>query len=240
MARQRIPSSLRSKIQFGSENGVSASTAFIGSITLSSSSMVRPLTTDSGRSATGSGPSASSSRRFTSSQRRPSICRSDQPPLELLALEPEGGVSGGERLLHRFVAQVLVAAAVPDDHRPRAVLALRDHALEVAPRERVVVNGHREPLVARVHRRALRDRPGSERSSHLEPEVVVHARRVMLLDHEARHSRPVPRSSGWMVSGPSWRVSTWSVECEIWKRSRSSSASSRRCACVSQPARTVT
>src|SRR6185503_13270548 len=45
-----------------------------------SSSIVRPLTTDSGRSATGSPLSASSSRRLTSSQRRPSMWRIDQPP----------------------------------------------------------------------------------------------------------------------------------------------------------------
>ena len=38
-----------------------------------------------------------------------------------------------------------------------------------------------------------------------------------------------------MVSGPSWRVSTCSVECVTPKRSRSSCASSRRCACVSHP-----
>src|SRR5688572_27764744 len=37
------------------------------------------------------------------------------PAAQLLALEPERRVTRVERLAHRFVAQVLVGAAVPDD-----------------------------------------------------------------------------------------------------------------------------
>src|SRR5918996_160909 len=111
------------------------------------------------------------------------------PAAQLLALEPERRVTGLERLAHRLVAQVLVGAAVPDDHRAGAVLALWDDALEVAPGERVVVDLHGQARVARVRRRPLRDRPGLERAVHLEPEVPMHAGCGVLLDHEARHLR---------------------------------------------------
>ena len=153
-----------------------------------SSSIVRPLTTDSGRSATGSRAVGLVVAPLHEQPAPPLDLLQRPAALQLLALQPEGGVPGRERLFHRLLAQVLVGAAVPNDHRSTAVLALRDHTLEVAPREGVVVNGHGQPLVARVHRRALRHRPGPERPGHLEPEVVVHAGGVVLLDHEARHS----------------------------------------------------
>src|SRR5215211_6061623 len=165
--------------------------------------------------------------------------RSPQRPAaaQLHALEPERDVPGLEPLAHRLLTQVLVGAAVPDDHRPCAVLALRDDPLEVAPRQGVVVDGHGEALVARVGRRSLRHRPGLERAVHLEAEVPVHAGGGVLLDHEARHQR---RCSGSISSGPSCLASTWSVVWSMPNRSRSSSASLRRWTCVSQPAPTVT
>src|ERR687895_269076 len=112
---------------------------------------------------------------------------------QLHALQPEGGVPGVEGRAHRLLAQVLVGSAVPDDHWTGAVLALGNNALEVAPGQRVVVDLHRQALVARIGRGALRHGPRLERAVDLEPEVPVHAGGGVLLDHEARHvSRSAP------------------------------------------------
>ena len=101
----------------------------------------------------------------------------------------------GKRTGHRLLAQVPVGAAIPDDHRAGAVLALADHALEVAPGERMVVDGHREALLARVGGGPLGHGPRLERALHLQAEVPVHRGGVVLLDHEAGHpSRPDARA----------------------------------------------
>ena len=55
-------------------------------------------------------------------------------------------------------------------------------AFEVVVRERVVLDLDREALDCRVHRRALRHRPGAHRPVDLEPDVEVVRRRLMLLD----------------------------------------------------------
>src|SRR5690349_9130677 len=97
-----------------------------------------------------------------------------------------------ERLARGLLAEDAVGAGVPHDHLAGAVLALGDHALEVAVGERVVFGRHGEPLLARVERRPLRYRPRLEHAVGLEPEVVVQARRRVLLDHEARLAAPSP------------------------------------------------
>ena len=53
----------------------------------------------------------------------------------------------------------LVGAAVPDRHRPRAVLALRDLTLELEVLERVVLGVHREPVLVGVCRDSARAAP---------------------------------------------------------------------------------
>src|SRR5205807_10578544 len=87
------------------------------------------------------------------------------------------------------LAAVLVGALVPDDHGPCAVLALRDDALELRVVEGMFLGRGREPLVARVHGRALGDRPGLQDVANLETEVVVKARGRVLLDDEPRSLR---------------------------------------------------
>lgn len=51
-----------------------------------------------------------------------------------------------------------MGAAVPHDHRPGAVLALRDHALEAGMAHRMVLRPDRQPFVLRIQRWALRHR----------------------------------------------------------------------------------
>ena len=75
-------------------------------------------------------------------------------------------------------------AGVPDDHRPAAILALGDHALEVDIFERVVLGLDGEPLVGRIERRPLRHRPALQHVADLEPQIVVVGGRVMLVDDE--------------------------------------------------------
>ena len=52
-------------------------------------------------------------------------------------------------------------AAIPDDHRARAVVALRDPALEVRVLERVILDVHREPLIGRDSATGRSARPRS-------------------------------------------------------------------------------
>ena len=80
----------------------------------------------------------------------------------------------------------LVGAAVPDLHRSRAVLALRDLAVEVEVLERVVLGTDREVVALRILRDPLRDRPRSQRAVVLEPQVPVQRPGVVLLHHEPR------------------------------------------------------
>ena len=71
---------------------------------------------------------------------------------------------------------------------PRAVLAGRDLALERRVRERMVLDVHGEPLLARLERDALRHGPARERAVPLEAEVVVEPPRVVALDDEDRRA----------------------------------------------------
>ena len=66
-------------------------------------------------------------------------------------------------------------AAVPEQHRAAAVLALGDHALEAAVLDRVVLDLHGEALLGRVEARPLGHGPALEHAVELEAEVVVQA-----------------------------------------------------------------
>src|SRR5205085_11164665 len=80
----------------------------------------------------------------------------------------------------------LVGARVPDLDAAGSVLAFRDLAFERRVLERVVLDMHGQPLVARLERDAFRHRPARKRSVALEAEVVVEPPRVVALDDEDR------------------------------------------------------
>jgi hypothetical protein len=86
----------------------------------------------------------------------------------------------------RLLLDELVGAVVPDLDRARAVVPLRDLALEGRIGERVVLDVHREHLRPRLERDALRDGPAEENAAALEAEVVVEPARVVALDDEDR------------------------------------------------------
>src|SRR3546814_19546957 len=75
-------------------------------------------------------------------------------------------------------------AAVPQHHRAAAIFAPGDHPLEIGIGHRMIFGAHREPLVVWVLARPLGDRPAFENATRLEPELVLEARRVVLLDDD--------------------------------------------------------
>src|SRR3546814_2174559 len=101
-------------------------------------------------------------------------------PAELLALQLEIEVPLGIAL--PGIAQRRPAAAVPQHHRAAAVLALRNGALEVAVRQRMVLDVHREALLAGDEARPLGHRPALQYAVHLQAQVVVQAPGRVLLD----------------------------------------------------------
>ena len=108
--------------------------------------------------------------------------RRDESPgsLEALAVEPE------RQAAVLLLLEQLVRAAVPDLHGPRAVLPLRDLALERPVLERMVFDVDREVLLAGLERHAFRHRPARECAVALEAKVVVERPRLVALDDEDR------------------------------------------------------
>ena len=96
-------------------------------------------------------------------------------------------------------------AAVPRDHRAGAVVARRDHGLEVDVLEWVVLDLDREPLVVGIHRRLLGHRPGAQHAVDLEPEGPVHPGRVVLVNHQQPRPAPGGRRAGHGFRCGGWR-----------------------------------
>ena len=105
------------------------------------------------------------------------------------AVERELEFAFRELRLGGFIAFWRPVPAIPQLHRPAAVLAFRNRAFEVAVVERVVLHLDRQALVCRIERRTARYRPGLEDAIMLQAEVVVQPRGGMLLDHETRTFR---------------------------------------------------
>src|SRR5690349_4618420 len=104
--------------------------------------------------------------------------------VQLLAVKLEFQMAFGVALVG--IALRRPGAAVPEHHRARAVLLGRDHALEFAVFERMILDMHRQPLVVRVEARPLGYRPAKQDAVQLEAEIIVETRGRMLLDHEAQ------------------------------------------------------
>src|SRR5207247_10873633 len=83
-------------------------------------------------------------------------------------------------------------SAVPQRDWSRAVLFFRDHTLEAAVIERVVLDVHGQPLVGRIEAGSLRHRPALERPIELETEIVMQAAGCVLL-HDETQPRASPR-----------------------------------------------
>ena len=116
-------------------------------------------------------------------------------------------------LLQAFVRIVerLPGAAVPQHDGAAAILALRDGAFEAAIFERVVLGVDGEPLLRRIEARPARHRPAFQDAVELKPEIVVEARRGVLLDDKAVAApflATLPRGSAVLVKSRLRRYST--------------------------------
>ena len=80
---------------------------------------------------------------------------------------------------------------VPHDDLTRAIVALRDDALEIRVLDRMILDHHREALFRHVRRGTLRDGPAHEGAAPLQSEVVVQPACGMLLDDKETGLRPV-------------------------------------------------
>src|SRR5712692_5356790 len=83
-----------------------------------------------------------------------------------------------------------IFAAVPHDHRARAVIAFGDQPFEITVFDRMVLDHHGQPLVVWIERGSLRYRPRTQHAFHLESEIVMkRARRVFLHDEHPTGAR---------------------------------------------------
>ena len=107
---------------------------------------------------------------------------STQRPCSLLAIQGEFQIA----LLEAALADRLRLpdAAIPQHDGAAAILAFGNGAFEIAIVQRVILDLDRQPLVGGIERWTARHGPGFEDAIELEPEIVVQAGRVMLLDHE--------------------------------------------------------
>src|SRR5262249_21957898 len=76
-------------------------------------------------------------------------------------------------------------AAVPQHDRAGAVVARRDHALERAVVDRMILGADGQALDLRTEARAARDSPALQHAVQLQPEVVMQAPGGVLLGHVA-------------------------------------------------------
>jgi hypothetical protein len=87
-------------------------------------------------------------------------------------------------------------AAVPNQHGAGAVGPIGDHALEVDVLERMVLDLHREPLLAWIEAWTLRHGPALEHATHLQAEIVMQPPRRMLVDDEKQQRILAPTLRG--------------------------------------------
>jgi len=80
----------------------------------------------------------------------------------------------------------IAGAVVPDERVARAVLPVRDPALEAAVLQRVVLGLDGQPLDRRIVAGSLGHRPRGQSAVHLQAHVVVQAGGIVLVDHERR------------------------------------------------------
>ena len=106
-------------------------------------------------------------------------------PAQLLAVEIEVQLTAGDAPgAGRRSRAGRPRAPVPHDHVAPAVLARRDHALEVEVLDRVVLDVDGERAAVGVERRALGHRPAHQHAVDLQAQVVVQAAGPVALHDE--------------------------------------------------------
>ncbi len=110
--------------------------------------------------------------------------------MQLVAMQGEFQVAFLEAL---FGIVGFPITTVPELHGAAAILALRNRAFEIAVVERMVLDLDRQPLVVRIERGPPGHGPGLEDAVEFEPQIVMQARRIVLLDHEPALLRRLDR-----------------------------------------------
>ena len=90
-----------------------------------------------------------------------------------------------EREMVGLPAQDLDRPLVPDDHRSTTAALSFVDALELARRQGVVLDWNSQPPHGGIEGWPLRDGPGAEDATNLQPQIEVQAGRVVELDYEA-------------------------------------------------------
>src|SRR5207249_3688712 len=78
-----------------------------------------------------------------------------------------------------------IFSAVPQHHRAPAVLSLGNDTLELRIVDGVIFNFHRQMFFTLLPGKPFRHRPGFQNSFHLQPEIVMQAAGIVLLNHKA-------------------------------------------------------
>ena len=112
------------------------------------------------------------------------LAHEDEAPSQLLGVDVEVQRAVGELPTGVGTVGWLPRAAVPDDDVAAAVLARRDHALEVGVLDGVVLDLHGQPARSGIQGRPLRHGPAEEGPVELQAQVVVQAGGAVALDHE--------------------------------------------------------
>jgi len=92
---------------------------------------------------------------------------------QLFAGKAELEIPARKLFFRAGVSQQLIGTAIPQHHAAAAVIALGNHALELAVFERMVFHHHRQALLVGIEGRTLGNRPGLQRAADFQPEIVM-------------------------------------------------------------------
>jgi catechol 2,3-dioxygenase-like lactoylglutathione lyase family enzyme len=87
----------------------------------------------------------------------------------------------------RLITDDLSVALIPDDHRARAACLPGPDPLIVTGGQRVILDRYSQPPDTGIKRRPFGNRPRPEDVADPDPEIEMQRRRVVQLNHEARH-----------------------------------------------------
>jgi hypothetical protein len=109
----------------------------------------------------------------------------DEAAMQSSAFESELKIALCQRLLRTPLSLRLPIATVPEHDRAAAVLPLRTRPFEVAIIKRVILDLDGEAFVMWIERWTSGHSPGFEDAIQLQPQIVVQAPSIVLLDDEA-------------------------------------------------------
>ena len=103
---------------------------------------------------------------------------------ELFAAEPELDFTSCPLLLGIEIALDVEPATVPNHHRTRTIIALRNDSFEIGVAHGVIFSLHRHAFIGGIQRGPFGNSPGLERTVDGQAKIVMQAARGVLLDDE--------------------------------------------------------